>query len=92
MIRRDRNHPSIIAWGFGDGFESIDLRAKLLLDDLQGSEKSMDSRLTYYISLSLDDVHNSGIVDIAGVRLGNSDIKSFTASLQKWKLSHPINR
>jgi len=89
MIRRDRNHPSLIAWGFGDGFESIDLRAKLLLDDLQGSEKSMDSRLTYYISLSLDDVHNSGIVDIAGVRLGNSDIKSFTASLQKWKLSHP---
>ena len=89
MIRRDRNHPSLIAWGFGDGFESIDPQAKLLLDDLQGSEKSMDSRLTYYVSLSLDDVQNSGIVDIAGVRLGNSDIKAFTASLQKWKLSHP---
>ena len=89
MIRRDRNHPSLVAWGFGDGFESIDPRAKLLLDQLQSTERSMDSRLTYYISLSPDDIQNSRIVDIAGIRLANGDIKGFAASLLKWKLSHP---
>ena len=89
MIRRDKNHPSVIAWGFGDGFESIDPRAKTLLDQLQSVEKSMDNRLTYYVSLSLDDTQNSSIVDIAGVRLENLDIKGFTASLLRWKQSHP---
>ncbi len=89
MTHRDRNHPSLIAWGFGDGFESIDPRAKLLLDELQSAERSMDSRLTSYISLSLDDVQNSKIVDIAGVRLSNTDIKGFASAVQKWKLSHP---
>ncbi|HTY10849.1 MAG TPA: glycoside hydrolase family 2 TIM barrel-domain containing protein [Bacteroidota bacterium] len=89
MIRRDRSHPSLVAWGFGDGFESIDPRAKLLLDQLQGTARSMDSRLTYYISLSLDDVQNSSLVDLAGVRLVNADLKGFTSSLQRWKASHP---
>ncbi|MGA7161840.1 MAG: glycoside hydrolase family 2 TIM barrel-domain containing protein [Bacteroidota bacterium] len=89
MIRRDRNHPSLIAWGFGDGFESVDPRAKTLLGQLQSTERSMDNRLTYYISFSLDDTQNSRIVDIAGVRLENSDLKGFAASLVKWKQSHP---
>ena len=89
MIRRDRNHPSVIAWGFGDGFESIDPRSKMAIDQLQSLSKSLDRRLTYYISMSLDDVENSAAVDIAGVRLMSQDLKGFKSALAKWKQTHP---
>jgi len=89
MIHRDRNHPSIIAWGFGDGFESVDPRAKVLITDLQTLERSLDSRLTYYISMSLDDNQNSTLVDIAGVRLTTADLHAFKSDLADWKRAHP---
>ncbi len=88
MIHRDKNHPSLIAWGFGDGFESADSRAKVLIERLQSLAKSADNRLTYYISMSLDDTENSSLVDITGLRLAGYDLKGFKSTLLKWKQIH----
>ena len=89
MIRRDKNHPSVIAWGFGDGFESVDPRAKTLVGHLQELAKSVDNRLTYYVSSSLNDKECSSLVDLCGIRLSGYDLKGFTSALQLWRQGHP---
>lgn len=89
MIRRDRNHPSVIAWGFGTGFESTDLRVRDVVQTLQSAAKEMDRRPTYYTTRSLDDDKCSMIVDIAGIELPAGDVKKFKATLQQWKDAHP---
>lgn len=89
MIRRDKNHPSVIAWGFGAGCESVDARAGAVIQQLNDDTKASDNRLTYYISKSLNDTENSGIVDIAGIEFSDSDVKAFARDLKTWKLEHP---
>ncbi len=89
MIRRDRNHPSLIAWGLGDGFEATNARTAAVIEQLHGVVKSMDKRLTYFIAMSPENTPASSIVDIAGVRLSNPDMKEFKALLAQWKQSHP---
>jgi Glycosyl hydrolases family 2, TIM barrel domain/Glycosyl hydrolases family 2, sugar binding domain/Glycosyl hydrolases family 2 len=89
MIRRDRNHPSVIAWGFGAGFESVSDQAKPMIEQLNSVAKESDTRLTYYVSSSVEDKENSSIVDIAGIGLSEPDIKDFKQSLLEWKRSHP---
>ncbi|MDE3057959.1 MAG: YIP1 family protein, partial [Bacteroidota bacterium] len=89
MIRRDRNHPSVVAWGIGAGFESVDPRAGAVIQGLNNVAKGSDYRLTYYISKSLDDKKNSRLVDIAGVEFPDADVKTFTNDLNLWKREHP---
>ncbi len=89
MVRRDRDHPALVAWGFGDGFESNDARARSLVEHLVMVVKAMDKRLTYYVSMSVEDTQTSALVDIAGVRLSNADVKNFKTALLQWKLAHP---
>ncbi len=89
MIRRDRNHPSVIAWGLGAGFESVDPRAGAVIQQLNSIAKGSDNRLTYYISRSVNDKENSRLVDIAGIEFYDSDVKTFTRDLNTWKREHP---
>jgi hypothetical protein len=89
MIRRDRNHPSVIAWGIGAGFESVDPRAGAVIQQLNSVAKGSDDRLTYYIAKSVDDKDNSRLVDIAGIEFPDSDVKSFASGIKDWKREHP---
>ncbi|MBI4535546.1 MAG: hypothetical protein HY708_04655 [Ignavibacteriae bacterium] len=90
MILRDRNHPSVLAWGIGDEFESSSLRARVFVDSLVRIAKRLDTRPTYFGSRMPDNDKCTGLVDIAALNLHVRDIKRFKSTLESWKQKHPM--
>ncbi|MDD8018008.1 MAG: glycoside hydrolase family 2 TIM barrel-domain containing protein [Bacteroidota bacterium] len=87
MIGRDAHHPSIIAWGFGDGFGVKGDADNSIIAQLQRTAKSLDDRLTYFISHS-ETNGISKIVDIAAIEYNNSDARVLKDQLISWKENH----
>ncbi len=89
MIQRDKNQPSIIAWGFGEGLQQSDEPEKSIIAQLQRVARVLDNRLTYYVTRLETDIDQSNIVDIAAIAINTADIKQFKSTLQDWKEAHP---
>lgn len=88
MIRRDRNHPSVLAWGIGDGFESSSQAARPFVEEMVRTAKRLDTRPTYYASrMGTGDVCGD-LVDIAAVNVYVKDTKLFKKQLDEWKEKH----
>lgn len=88
MIQRDRNHPSVMAWGLGDGVQE-EKGGNGITAHLNGVVKSTDRRLTYCTSHYGAESECSGSVDIAAVTISSGDIKEFRAHLEDWIEQHP---
>ena len=86
MIDRDRNHPSVLAWGMGDAFEPSP-EAKRFVRTLIGTARALDPRPTYYVSASEGD-SCSRLADIATANISAGDLRGFKARLQQWHLQH----
>lgn len=84
MITRDRHHPSVIAWGIGDQFESGSSAGCAAVESLVKVAKSIDTRPTYFASRMLKNDPCIDLVDIAAVNITTQDIKTFKAQLQSW--------
>lgn len=67
MILRDRNHPSILAWGLGMEMESIDEGARQFLTNLHRRAKELDTRPTMYTTSFLKRETAGEITDITGL-------------------------
>jgi len=89
MIHRDRNHPSVLAWGLGDDFDSSDLRARAYLQRVAGVAKALDSRPVFYSSRMIGTDRCADLTDIAGVTIGERPLQAFKESLAAWKENHP---
>ena len=89
MIERDRNHPSVIAWGLADAFDSSDPRALQCISSLHALAKSLDSRFTYIASNMVANDSCGGVVDLAGFNWTGSGAGEFGKALQEWKTRHP---
>ena len=88
MIVRDRNHPSVLAWGLGDEFESSLPAVRSFVEGLVRIARSLDSRPTYYGSrMPATDVC-SNLVDIAAVNVYTQDLKAFKSLLEEWRDNH----
>lgn len=88
-LERDRNHPSVLAWGIGDAFDSIDPRSRPYIQRMVALVKSMDARPVYYGSIFSGADAGSDLADLAAVDLQESDMKDFREALAAWKKSHP---
>jgi hypothetical protein len=88
MILRDRNHPSVLAWGLGDEFDSSAPVARPFVESLVGTVRSLDDRPTYFGSRMLARDVCSSLVDIAAVNVYTSDVKTFKAELEEWRDAH----
>lgn len=85
MIQRDRNHPSVLAWGIGDGFESSSRSVRPFVEELVRTAKRLDSRPTYYASrIGMGDVCDD-LVDISAVNVYVKDTRLFKKQLEEWK-------
>lgn len=89
MILRDRNHPSMIAWGIGDQFESFNPAVRPFVQSLVQAARALDDRPIYYTArvLSLDAC--ADLVDIPAIAVSAPDPKQFKQQLQDWKARNP---
>lgn len=88
MIIRDRHHPSVLAWGIGDEFDSSEKSACTYVRTLRDYAKVVDSRPVYYTSRMVANDACVEEVDIAGVNLYTKDPKEFSRLLERWKSNH----
>jgi hypothetical protein len=89
MVTRDKNHPSVLAWGIGDEFESSGTASRSFVDSLVKIAKGLDSRPVYFGSRGVTRDGCSDLVDIAAVSQFSHDIKTFRRELEEWKEHHP---
>ncbi|RPH32660.1 hypothetical protein EHM92_08560, partial [bacterium] len=88
MILRDRNHPSVLAWGLGDELESTHPATRNALERLVSLSHSLDGRPTYYGASLLKNDISSTLVDIAALNLPSNDLREWKAGLDEWRAAH----
>ncbi|HEX9614869.1 MAG TPA: glycoside hydrolase family 2 TIM barrel-domain containing protein [Bacteroidota bacterium] len=88
MVVRDRNHPSVAAWGIGDDFDSSDPRARRFVERVRNLIRSLDDRPAYYGSKMIDDACMD-LVDFAAVNVLTTDAQQFKETLAAWKGRFP---
>lgn len=89
MIQRDRHHPSLLAWGIGDDFDSADRRSRTYVEQLVAAARKLDDRPVYFGAWLIDKDVCSDLVDIAGLSLSTRDPKSTKQLLADWKKRNP---
>jgi len=87
MILRDRNHPSVMAWGLGDELDAGHEGTRLLLESLTRLARTMDSRPLYMAALPGADSCTQ-MMDIAALSLHAQDLKTFRSTLDAWRSAH----
>ncbi|MDP1676678.1 MAG: glycoside hydrolase family 2 TIM barrel-domain containing protein [Bacteroidota bacterium] len=88
MIERDRHNPSVIAWGLGEGSGFTGDTEKNIVSQLHHTAKSIDDRLTYFITRGAEDDDVSS-ADICAISFSNVDIKKFRLQIAAFKESNP---
>jgi beta-galactosidase len=86
MVIRDKNNPSIFAWGIGLTFNSSDRVAYQYCTEMQNLIKSIDNKhFVYYQSAFITNDTCSLITDFCMANIDASDIKRFSSLLTIWK-------
>lgn len=89
MIVRDRNHPSVLAWGLGDDLETSQEQARGYVEALVAAARSVDSRPVYYGTGLLEGDKCSDLVDFTALMLQRRDAKEVRKMLETLKASNP---
>jgi hypothetical protein len=88
MVMRDRNHPSVLAWGLGDEIEASHPAARPFVASMVQLVRSLDSRPTYLaLRYGVQD-SCADLVDLAAVNIHLSDLKAFKRALEDWRSGH----
>ena len=89
MIDRDRNHPSVIAWGIGSGFDSARPRSRDYVEEIYRFSKALDDRPVYYTTRMLRGDHCGDLVDIIGLDIPFQKLDHIPEYLAHWKRRFP---
>ena len=87
MVLRDRNHPSVLAWGLGDEIQSAHPSARPFMQSLVRLARTLDSRLLYCAVLPGADSCTS-LMDIAALSVNTQDLKTFRSEVEVWRETH----
>ena len=88
MVVRDRNHPSVLAWGLGDEIEASHRAARPFVASMVQLVRSLDSRPTYLaLRYGVQD-SCTDLVDLAAVNIHLTDLKVFKRGLEDWRSGH----
>lgn len=84
MIYRDRNQPSIFAWGIGLNFDSSDPIAINYCKHINNFIKNLDNRFTFYTTNFIINDTCMGSTDFNVANIDVSDLKKFSNLLKIW--------
>jgi beta-galactosidase len=85
MINRDKNHPSVFAWGIGNEFDSAEPIARRYVEELRKFIRAIDDRPVYYVSRMIKNDVCADLVDIACVNVYVDDLRKFSENILFWK-------
>jgi hypothetical protein len=89
MILRDRQHPSVLAWGLGDEIESNRMDVRPFVQALAAAARGLDAR-PLYLPVRAGVVDSiSDLVDIAAVSVHMLDAKTLKQFMEEWREAHP---
>lgn len=87
MIKRDKHHPSVIAWGLGEMLSDSERRDGNVIGHLHQIAKSLDDRLTYaFINSLFNNQHLPS--DIVALNFVVQDVKTFRTMLADMKQAY----
>lgn len=92
MIKRDKHHPSIIAWGLGEVADDTHNGQTSTITYLNQAAKSLDDRLTYALMRTHQTDENL-LADIAALDAGSVGSKAIGKAMTAFKQSyskHPL--
>lgn len=84
MIYRDKNHPSVFAWGIGLNFDTSDPIAINYCNHINNFIKNLDNRFTFYTTNFIINDTCVGITDFNVANIDVSDLKKFSNLLIQW--------
>jgi beta-glucuronidase len=84
MITRDKYHPSVIAWGLGEGSGYAKEIENSIITKLHRAAKSLDDRLTYVVVRNPQD-KSAAVTDIAAISFPPTEPKVFRSRLMAFK-------
>jgi hypothetical protein len=87
MVLRDRNHPSVLAWGLGDEIEAGHPAARPFMQGLVRLARTLDSRLLYCAALPGED-SCTAMMDIGALSVNTEDMKTFRTEVELWREAH----
>jgi hypothetical protein len=87
MILRDRNHPSVMAWGLGDEIQAAHPAARPFIQTLVRLARTLDGRLLYCAVLPGADSCTS-LMDIAALSMNTQEMKTFRSEVELWREAH----
>lgn len=88
MIERDRENPSVLAWGLGEGSGYGTDISNNVITRLHRIAKSLDDRLTYFVVRNAEEEITSA-VDIAAISFPAVDLKTFRTRVTAFKEANP---
>jgi hypothetical protein len=89
MVGRDKNHPSVLFWGIGNGFDSAELKSRAYVSKMHDVIRSLDDRPVYYASRMIVNDVCADIVEVGAVNIYCDDISHFKSMVEEWKKKHP---
>jgi hypothetical protein len=89
MITQNRNHPSVLCWGIGDGLDMTGTDTRDALGRLVSVAHALDARPLYAPTTFLSGDRCTDLMDIAALEIMPNDRRDFRTLLDAWKKAHP---
>lgn len=84
VIKRDRNSPSVIAWGIGNDFDVTNPASAEYVQSITEIAKALDDRQVYYTTRNLQGDICREFVDLIGINIFTRDVDEVSKVLEQF--------
>jgi len=81
LVQRDRNRPSVLAWGLGTSIDLENTRACTYLYEVQTAIRGLDDRPTFIFNETFPSDPPTGLVDLVGGKPTTTSRERYTSHL-----------